>query len=117
MSERARNAQIVSGNVKRLRESANWSQADLSKKSGVSPASISLIEKGERLPSLMVIRKLATALKVTEAEITGDSENQVADKAQAFFREYEDIASLKDDDKQFILNLAKQFKERNRDKG
>ncbi len=119
MSERTAGKVIISCNIKRLRSDAGWSQADLAKKSGVSPASISLIEKGERLPSLVITRKLASAFKVSEAELTGaqnQSTKQINKEAQAFFRDYGDIAELDDADKEIILDLVNRFKERKDDK-
>jgi len=119
MGERTAGKVIISNNIKRLRGEAGWSQADLAKKSGVSPAAISLIEKGERLPSLMVARKLASAFKVSEAELTGaqgQSTSQINKEAQAFFRDYGDIAELDDADKEIILDLVHRFKGRKDDK-
>ncbi len=118
MSERAINTEIISSKIKKLRNEAEWSQAKLAEKSGVSPAAISLIEKGERMPSLVVIRKLATALKVSEAAISGaqvDSTVQINKKAQAFFRDYGDIAELDDVEKEIIQDLIRRFKERTDD--
>lgn len=119
MGDRAANTLIISCNIKRLREEAGWSQADLAKESGVSPAAISLIEKGERIPSLIVTRKLATAFTVSEAEITGavnQSAGAINKETQAFFRNWRDLEELDDVDKEIIRNLAKGLKKRNDDK-
>ncbi len=119
MSERTAGIEIISKNIKRLRNEACWSQADLAKKSGVSPAAISLIEKGERLPSLVITRKLASAFKVSEAELTGalnQSTTQINKEAQAFFRDYGEIEELDEVDKKVIQGLIKSFKERKDDK-
>ena len=120
MSERTAGKVIISNNIKRLRDEAGWLQADLAKKSGVSPAAISLIEKGERLPSLVITRKLASAFKVSEAELTGaqnQSTNHINKEAQAFFRDYGEIEELEEADKKIIQGLIKSFKERKDDKG
>jgi transcriptional regulator with XRE-family HTH domain len=119
MNDRATNTKIISSNIKRIRTDAGWSQADLAKNSGVSPAAISLIEKGERIPSLVVTRKLASALKVTEAEITGSVEQnsqEINKEAHAFFRDYGDLADLNEADKEIVLGLIKRFKEQENDK-
>lgn len=120
MSERKKNTAIISSNIKRLRKDAEWSQADLAKKSGVSPAAISLIEKGERIPSLIVTRKLATAFKVTEAEITGkasEKPTEINTQAHAFFRDFGDIDDLHETDKEIIKDLVARLKDRDNDKG
>ncbi len=119
MNDRATNTKIISSNIKRIRTDAGWSQADLAKNSGVSPAAISLIEKGDRIPSLVVTRKLASALKVTEAEITGSVEQnsqEINKEAHAFFRDYGDLADLNEADKEIVLGLIKRFKEQDNDK-
>jgi len=119
MNDRAASAEIISNNIKRLRGEADWSQAVLAKKSGVSPAAISLIEKGERIPSLVVTRKLAAAFKVSEAELTGaqaQSTNQINKDAHAFFRDYGEINDLDTDDQEIIKDLVKRFRERKNDK-
>ena len=119
MNDRATNTKIISSNIKRIRNDAGWSQADLAKNSGVSPAAISLIEKGDRIPSLVVTRKLASALKVSEAEITGALEQntqKIHKEAHAFFRDYGDLADLNEADKEIVLGLIKRFKEQGNDK-
>ena len=50
--------------LKDLRESKVLSQEDLAKLSGLSPATISEIERGKRRPHFITIRKLADALEI-----------------------------------------------------
>lgn len=50
--------------VKRLRQERNWSQQELSLRSGISTPHISSIERGKRFPSLDYARKIADALGV-----------------------------------------------------
>ena len=45
------------------------SQADLSRASGVTVSAICRLERGERLPRFVTIRKLAKALNVDPGEI------------------------------------------------
>ena len=119
MSERKRNTDIISRNIKNLRSSADWSQADLAKKSDVSAAAISLLEKGDRIPSLVVTRKLASAFKVSEAEITGttsEKPTEINTQAHAFFRDFGDIEELHDTDKEIIRDLITRLKDRADDK-
>jgi len=119
MSDRAENTKIISKNIKDLRAEAGWSQAKLAKVSGVSPAAISLIENGDRIPSLVVTRKLASAFKVPEAKITGSQVEpieQIDKEAQAFFRTYGELEELDDADKEIIKGLIHSLKDRQNDK-
>ena len=54
--------------LKELREAAGLSQYELAKRSEVSGASLSRIERGDRDPSWETVLKLARALNVTVAE-------------------------------------------------
>lgn len=103
--------------VKELRLLRGFTQAELAKEASISPAAVSLIEKGERTPSLMVTRKLSKALKVSMAELTGSADKTSKDidlEAQAFFRNFGDIADLEEADQEIIKNLARQLKERSK---
>ena len=55
--------------VREIRESKNLSQDELAKLSGVSASHIGFIENGERQPTLLVMCKLAKALKVQITEL------------------------------------------------
>lgn len=58
-----------------IRESLGLSQRELARQSGVSFGFISRIERGERAPSVEVIRQLAEALGVSAHYLeTGDTE-------------------------------------------
>ncbi|WP_041274462.1 helix-turn-helix domain-containing protein [Desulforamulus reducens] len=60
----------IGENVIKLREAKNWSQQDLEEASKVPQSSISRIEKGLlRNPGVETVRKLATALNVSVAEL------------------------------------------------
>jgi len=103
--------------VRELRLLRGFTQAELAKEASISPAAISLIEKGERTPSLMVTRKLANALKVSIGDLTGNTDKTSEDidlEAQAFFRNFADIADLDAADQEIVKNLAKQLKERSK---
>lgn len=55
--------------VREIRENKNLSQDELAKLSGVSASHIGFIENGERQPTLLVMCKLAKALKVQITEL------------------------------------------------
>lgn len=52
-----------------LREEKGLSQIELAKRSGVSQPFISQIEKGERVPSVFIAKKIAVALDKTVDEM------------------------------------------------
>ena len=93
-----------------LRNSVNWSQSELARKSGVTSAAISQIEKGDRMPSLVVIRKLAEALNVSVSTLTGDSTASSDNEAQIFFRKFGDINNLSETDQNIIQSIVKRLK-------
>jgi len=118
MKERAKRKEYISNKIKSLRGESGWSQAELAKKSGISPAAISLIEKKERLPSMMVTRKLASTLKVSIDELTGvqsQSTGDISKEAQIFFRNWQALDELEKADKDMILSLIERLKEQKDD--
>jgi transcriptional regulator with XRE-family HTH domain len=54
--------------VRRIRKARGLTQDQLSEKSGVDPASLSLIENGRRTPGIEVLQKLADGLGVEVAD-------------------------------------------------
>lgn len=52
----------VGATIRRKREEAGLSQADLSRKTGVTPAMINQVERGTRNPSLLLGAGIAKAL-------------------------------------------------------
>lgn len=103
----------IANKIINLRTSVKWSQSELSRRSGVTSAAISQIEKGYRMPSLLVIRKLAEALNVSVSELTGDisySSEEINDKAQIFFRKFGSIEKLSEEDQEIIQSLIQRLK-------
>lgn len=56
-------------NVKRLREASGRSQEEFAFDAGIHRTYVSGVERGVRNPTVTVLEKLATALKVTLAEL------------------------------------------------
>ncbi len=63
------NKDSISKIVKQQRVLLDLTQAELAKKAGVSPTSISRLERGERYPSARTFTKLAKALDMNEIEL------------------------------------------------
>jgi transcriptional regulator with XRE-family HTH domain len=58
--------------LRHVRRSAGLSQSELEERSGIPKARVSRYENGRVLPSLGTLRKLASALGVSEATLLGD---------------------------------------------
>jgi transcriptional regulator with XRE-family HTH domain len=56
-------------NIKQRREYLNMTQRKLAKLSGVTPAAISLIEKGKRIPNIRTFASIAGELKASMDEL------------------------------------------------
>jgi transcriptional regulator with XRE-family HTH domain len=88
---------------------------ELMHEAGISGAALSKIEKGEgRIPTIVVLRKLASALAVDLTEITGEkpvkrseSENRSLD----FYRKFGVISELGKEDQEILLGMAERLKE------
>ena len=109
-------AEYIANKIKTLRTSADWSQSELARQSGVTSAAISKIEQGGRIPSLTVTRKIADALKVSISELTGDEVaplEKANEEAHTFFRKYGDLKDLKEHDQKLILGIIKSMKDKN----
>lgn len=111
---------MVGDKIKSLRITAKMNQGELARAARVSPAAISLIESGERTPSIESCIKIARALRVSSEEITAVSSktpSEVDQKARAFFIEFGFIASLDSMDREIILGLAKQLSRKKERRG
>ncbi len=60
--------------VREHRLAASLSQEDLAARAGLHRTFISMIERGERRPSLDVVRKLARGLETTAAKLVEETE-------------------------------------------
>ncbi len=62
-------AQKVGPNLKQQRQRRRISQQELAHSAGLSVSYISMLERGERLPPLDTLEKLAQVLKVSALEL------------------------------------------------
>lgn len=95
----------VGARVKAARERLGYNQARLSTEASITPAAISQIESGDRVPSTPVLRKLASVLKVSTDFLLGASDDAelkdiIEDETiQKFYRGFKDLST---DDQKFI---------------
>ncbi|NQT56985.1 MAG: helix-turn-helix transcriptional regulator [Desulfobacteraceae bacterium] len=96
---RAFDRQILRKRITKTRESHGMNQAELAKKADVTPAAISQIEKGTRVPTIPVIHRIADVLGVSLDYLTGKTDtSELQDLLQhddfvAFFRGFESLGS------------------------
>lgn len=115
MSDKLKQSLKISSNIKRLRDKNGWTQARLAKEAGVTAAALSKIETGDgRIPTIVVLRKLASALGVSAAEISGEESfaSTPTEKTAEFFRMWGDIEDIPATDQETMRVLLAQFKKR-----
>lgn len=120
MTTREDQARTIRHNIQRLREGLGWNQAKLAKEARITAAALSKIEKGDgRIPTIVVLRKLAGALGVAVREITGEIGELSGDESQRKYREFHRRFAVFDDlpdaDQQQLLDMAKRLKEVSKD--
>lgn len=115
MANKSEQAKTISRNIKRFRDGLGWNQARLAQEAGISGAALSMIEKEDgRVPTIVVLRKLATALKVEVHDITGEKpveRSQSQERDREFYRRFGVINELSEDDKKRLLDMAERLKE------
>lgn len=71
--------EAVGANVRRLRRTANMSQAVLAARAGLSPAYVSMMERGLANPRLETLAALAHALNTSPVDILNVARLQASD--------------------------------------
>lgn len=90
--------QIISIRIKEARESRGMNQAQLAQKAGITPAAISQIEKGERVPTTPVLKRIADVLQVSLDFLAGRTdESKLKDLLQnenlkAFYKGFKNLS-------------------------
>ncbi len=66
---RAREGEMFGQTVRRLRTERRWTQEDLAEAAGLTTTYVGQVERGDKVPSLTVVLKLARGLSVSPAEV------------------------------------------------
>ncbi len=113
MTNKSEQAKSISHKIKELRDTLDWNQADLARQAGVTPAAISQIEKGERIPSLVVARKIASALSVSLEVLIGERGPSSGEeqRIRAFYRKFGEIDQLPGEDQKKIEEFMELVKD------
>jgi len=65
----SRQGEIFGATVRRLRTAKGWTQEDLGDAAGLTTTYVGQVERGDKVPSLTVVLKLARGLGVAPTEL------------------------------------------------
>ncbi len=109
---------VIGTRIKQARERLGYNQAKLAAVAEITPAAISQIESGERVPSTPILRKLASALQVSSDFLLGNTdETELKDllqdqKLQKFFRGFKDLTPKDQEQIQAQIEFLKSHKKK-----
>ena len=98
--------ELLKKRIVEAREKKGLNQAQLAAQAGITPAAVSQIENGLRVPSVPVFQKIASVLRVSMDYLAGKKEEVEIedllqqDEARIFFRNFQ---SLDSEDQKTIL--------------
>lgn len=92
----------LADNMMLLRKKKGISQAELGKMIGTSGDVIGRYERGDISPSIEAVAKIADALEVSVDYLIGKTRMELDKSA---LQRLEDISSLSDENKKFVLNM------------
>jgi len=114
MTDKTEQSKAISKNIIDLRNKFGWTQSKLAHEANISGAALSKIENSEgRIPTIVVLRKLASALKVQLNEITGEEpENSSAtsDRNREFYRQWDVLDKLPKEDQEILKGMAERLR-------
>lgn len=99
--------------LKDARSKKGWSQAELARNAGITPAAVNQFEKGPRKPSLPILHSLASALEVSLDYLAGETDQTNEFKVQTewveFYRNFQDLSEK---DREILKAQADALKQR-----
>lgn len=100
--------------IKELREEKNISQLELAKKLNLTQQSISLYEKGDREPSIDVLKSIANFFNVSLDYLLGKSDirNYDEDEKEFRFAYHKETEGMTDEEIKDALRFYKEMKNR-----
>lgn len=114
MTNKIDQAEIIRNNIKELRERFGWNQSKLASEAGITAAALSKIEKGDgRVPTIVVLSKIASALKVQPYQITGEEPHKVSEaeeRNREFYRKWDILEGLTQEDEELLKGMAERLK-------
>ncbi len=101
--------------IKRLRKEKKLTLQELSRRSGVSPGYISMLERGfKKSPTLEVLKKLAKGLDIKLSELIGEEiiEFEQDERTKALLRAADELSKLDLDSLESLLKAIREIKKR-----
>ena len=100
--------------IKELREEKNISQLELAKKLNLTQQSISLYEKGDREPSIDVLKSIANFFNVSLDYLLGKSDirNYDEDEKEFRFAYHKETEGMTDEEIKDALRFYKEMKKK-----
>lgn len=105
MNKKLNRTQYIANKIVELRKSVNLSQYDLACKARVASAALIHIERGDFIPSVMILIKLAEALNVAVSDLIGDSRSPINEGEKILFKTLCDFKRLTESDQKIIEGL------------
>lgn len=99
-------AVIFAKRVKLFRERQKLNQAQLAEVSDLTPAAISQIEAGERIPAFKTILALAKALHTTPDDLMGIESSHLDPSLQELSGLFKDLKEISPDDLEKVKSFA-----------
>lgn len=84
-------AKAFATRLRATRESQHLSQTDIAERSGLTPAAISQLESGDRLPAFKTLVTLADALKTSVGFLLGEESAELPPALKVFFRDLQHL--------------------------
>jgi transcriptional regulator with XRE-family HTH domain len=99
--------------LKQARENLKWTQSQLAAQAGLPTSSIAQFETNARKPSFAVLRRLASAMKITTDYLLWrvDEPKAVLDSDDVLFRHLDKISG---DDRKLLEDFAEMLAKRNK---
>ena len=114
MQSKTDQSKLISNNIKALRDERGWNQSKLASEAGITAAALSKIEKGDgRVPTIVVLSKIASALKVQPCQITGEEPQQLSEVDERnceFYRKWDILNGLSHEDQELLKGMAERLK-------
>jgi len=100
-------------NIATHRRYRGWTQHELAEKVGIDSVTVSRIETGTSLPSLVRLASIADILGVTLAELVSGVSPHMSDHVQAIA---ECLAPLQEDDRYLLIDTLRRLSARLKDR-
>ena len=92
--------------LKEARLAKGWTQADLAKKTNLTPAAISQFESGDREPNLDSLKKLSEELNVPLDFLAGKEKKELGDDLVLF----RNLRGFNEEDQKILMGVYRRLK-------